>query len=529
MRQKPINYLKLRILLLGIPLLFLTCIKDDTISEIESSKKSPINITIESYEHLKSQNQRLASKVDKYIQSQYLYRSSTSQEYGFTINDNNVQVMEMEHYTTYTFLVFREETEPNLLENYVYKENDDGTYQQFLLGFSYYTDEDGNRVYSTSTMSIQSIEDDGLLMNRSGCSPEFVEAYGDTTCTYHPYCWGPGADGGHEIGDSQCRCQQSVMTCYPAGSTACGTETIYVYKSCPGGTADYTYTGDGTNPSGGQGGNSNEDDNDLPNDDDDIIAVPFEDLTEKQVQKECQKISNFLNAPENAAFKQKLLDLANPTNYAENLDIEFEKSITKHQNYVQLQEREGVTGAASVDISYTLTQANKTNAWVHTHPNDSTGTYSVFSFDDLIGISKMLANDKLDTGTFVAFLITKKGNNLTCYAMTINNKAKFQDFFYAYQEFNILTATQEEKDKRTVADKKSNQIRTKYYEHKTSPLISHYNINNQQMLTQFLKFMQETDLGATLFATDENFSDFIRVSYDNTIITGGIKEQTCND
>src|SRR5690606_25291518 len=102
MKQKSKNYLKLGILLLGIPLLFFTCLKDDSVAVTESLTKPTFNITIEPYEHLKSRNQKLAKMVDKLMQNKSLQRSSTSQEYGCTINDNNVQFMEMEDYTTYT-------------------------------------------------------------------------------------------------------------------------------------------------------------------------------------------------------------------------------------------------------------------------------------------------------------------------------------------------------------------------------------------------------------------------------------------
>lgn len=530
MKQKSKNFLKLGILLLGIPLLFFTCLKDDSVSGTESFTKPTFNIRIEPYEHLKSQNQKLAKTVDKLMQNKSLQRSSTSQEYGFTINDNNVQVMERELYTTYTFLVFRDSTETNRLENYVFKQNNDGTYEQYLLKYHYSLNEQEERIYNTTDLDIESINDEGLLLSRPGgdnCVPEFVEVLDGITCTNNTVCTGDG----HYAGQ-QCDCENTPATCYRAGSSVCELNYVYVYHGCSGGTGGDDGNGDGTDPSGGGGsggvGTSNDDD-ETPDDNNEIIAVPFEDLTEKQVQKECRKIRNFLNAPENVVFKQKLLDYANADNYNQNLDVEFEKSITAHENETQIQERQGHADSASVDISYTLSHSNKTKAWAHLHPNDSLGTYSVFSFDDLVGISKILANDKLDTGTFVAFLITKKGDNLTYYAMTINNKSKFQDFFYSYQDFNFLQATQLEKDKRIAADKKSNQLRTKYYEHKTSPLISYYNVNSQQMLTQFLKFMQEADLGATLFASDENFSDFIRVSYDNNLVTGGIKEQTCND
>src|SRR5690606_21675087 len=186
MKQKSKNYLKLGILLLCIPLLFFTCLKDDTVTGTENSAKPTFNITIEPYEHLKSQNQRLANTVDKLMQNKSLQRSSTSQEYGFTINDNNVQVMERELYTTYTFLVFRDSVETNRLENYVFKQNNDGSYEQYLLKFHYTLNADEEKVFDTTILDIVAIDDDSLLLNRPGddnCEPEFVQVLDGITCT----------------------------------------------------------------------------------------------------------------------------------------------------------------------------------------------------------------------------------------------------------------------------------------------------------------------------------------------------------
>ena len=528
-KQKLKNYLKFGILLLAIPLLFFACVKDDAILGTESSQKPTFNITIKPYSHFKSQNKKLALKIDKLVKNESLQRSETSQEYGFTINDNNVQVMHRDDFTTYTFLVFRDNPEPNILENYVYKEAIDGTYEQFVLKYAYSIDENDNRIYDTTFLEIQTINDGNLLLNRVGCVPEFVEVLDSLVCSTSTTC--TGGAGHNSPTDPNCSCVDDP-SCDVAGTASCEASYTYIYQGCGGGATDDNSdnTNNDTNTTGGNTTGNNDNDNTDETTEEEIPALPFDDISERGVQRECRKVTDFLNDPGNAAFKQKLLDYANPTNYAENLDVEIEKSITAHENETGIQERQGVDeDDASVDISYTATHPNKTTAWAHLHPNDTEGTYSVFSFDDLIGISKILTNNKLDTGTFVAFLITKKGDSLTYYAMTINRESKFKDFFYYYNDtnFDVFTATQEEKDKRTEAFNKSEELRKKYYD-KTPPLISSSNVNSQQMLIEFLKFMQEANMGTTLFKTDENFSDFTRVTYNTSSITN-IKEQTCND
>lgn len=242
------------------------------------------------------------------------------------------------------------------------------------------------------------------------------------------------------------------------------------------------------------------------------------------LSRECRKIEKLLNDQDNQVFKDKLLDLASPDNYQVNLDVSFEKSASIFENQTNLVQNQGNANQGSVPIL--LNPNNKYKAFVHTHPNDANGTYSVFSFDDLIAISKILYNNKINTGTFVAFLISKKGANVNCYALTINNKTKFKDFFYAYQDFDFFAATQEEKDKRATSWEKSRNLRNTYYDN-NSPLITNYNIDSEEMLKQFLKFMKEANMGATLFKTDASFDNFSQVTYD-TSQQNDVNEKNCN-
>jgi hypothetical protein len=49
------------------------------------------------------------------------------------------------------------------------------------------------------------------------------------------------------------------------------------------------------------------------------------------------------------------------------------------------------------------------------------------------------------------------------------------------------------------------------------------------MLFQFLKFMEEADMGTTIFKTDENFNNFTKVSAANYGLGNIIEEQECNN
>lgn len=529
MKQNIKNYLKFGMLLIGISLFF-TCVKEDNVIIVDNSRIPVLDIRIEPYEHVKTKNKAIGLKIDKFIADESAQRSETSEIYGFTINDNNVQIIEFDNYTTYTFMIFRNNPEPNILENYVLKEFDDGSYQQSILRFAFTLDVENQIIYDTNYFEVQPIIDQDLLFSKEGCSPEFVEALEDMTCTFNLRCTG---NSQHETA-GECPCPNTPTTCFQPGTTVCDLKYVFTYNDCPGGLDpdDNSEENDNTetnNTTGGSTSNSNNDSDDTTNEEE-TSTVPFNDLSERKVQKECRKITDFLNDSDNAVFKQKLLDLASPANFASNLDVQFEKSITSHENSNELVEAQGNNGAAAVNLNYTITHPTNTEALVHTHPNDTDGTYSVFSFDDLIAISRILANDQLDTGTFVAYLVTKKGNDLTYYALTINNKTKFKEFFSTFNDsnYNYLTATQEEKDNRTESRRKIDLLRKKYYDDVANPLISQANTYRDLMLSQFLKFMEDADMGTTVFKTDENFNDFERVSY-NTSSLNNIKEQDCNN
>lgn len=537
MKHKTKNYFLIGVFLLSIPLLLTRCQNEEIVPNTNADSPA-FNVNIASWEHVKSVHRNIERKVDRYIKGNDILKSSTSSEtYGFTINDNNVQIIETDGFTTFTFLVFRDDTEDStILENYVLKEYADGSYEQFLLKYDYTEDEEGNRTYDTDALNVEFIEDDSLLFSKNSCTPEFVEVLDDFVCTTRERCTGLGR---HEDSNG-CACTPSPDTCMPAG-TICEYEYVWVFQGCGNGGGGTGNTGDdnGANDSGstGGGGNGSSNSNTNQNDNDDegsndnnneTPAIPFDDLSERQVQKECKKIKDFLDDPNNAAFKQRLLEFSDPANYAQHLDVEFERSITAHENETQIQERQGPDGAASVDISYVVTHPNKTTGWAHIHPNDTEGTYSIFGYDDLVAISKILDNNKLDTGTFVAFLITKKGENLTYYAMTINKKSKFENLFYSESNYASKNDSDQEKERISQSFNALNPLRVKYFEHPSSPLIAPFNVDSQQMLKQFLKFMAEADMGATLFTTDANFSDFKRVSFDATNFNG-IKEQNCND
>jgi hypothetical protein len=244
-------------------------------------------------------------------------------------------------------------------------------------------------------------------------------------------------------------------------------------------------------------------------------------------KKECKKISDFLSDSDNANFKQRLLELGSTTSAEQHLDKDHEISVTIHEFHTEIEERLGQPNAMSVDVSYTATHPNRVKAWVHTQPNGVgvNGSYSVFSFDDLIAVSNWMSMDKMNPDNFVAFLVTKKGDIYTHYAMTINNKSKFRDFFYYYNDtsFDIGTATEEQKQKRKESWNAAVALKKKYYD-ASDARIKQQNIDHVRILKEFLSLIDEADMGVSMFKTDENFDNFTNVTLKN----GNISEKPCD-
>jgi hypothetical protein len=518
-KNKLKNYLKLGILLFGISIFLVNCQKDN-VQELQETKasKKPLNLTatIQRGGKLIESNKALKEQLVKFIKSEnnaVASRTIYSSEYDFSIDTTYVQLIETATYNSFTFIVERENPNPDILENYVFTSFNNGNTRQYLISYPI-VNSDSDQEFDIANATIQSINDDSLIFSRESSCASLVE-YEDPVCVDYNCTAGDNHSVGQTCNGSPG--EQPYTECTGGG---------WVDQGCPGtsggGTGSDYASNDTTN-----GGNTSTDTN-TDNTTEDEVVIPFGN------KAECKKVTDFLNSPDNTAFKQKLNDFANPANFPQNLDIEFEKSVSIFENETALDEREGTPLAAEVEILVNPTNSYK--AFLHTHPNDTEGTYSVFSFDDLIAISKILANDKIDTGTFVAFLLTKKGDSITKYALTINNKTKFKEFFYYVNNkdtFDYNTATQDEKDKMANSLNITSDLRKRFYDgdsfNNVNPRINNFNVNSEQMLTEFLKLMEETDMGTTMFEATPSLDGSIDNYSPLTLDGSDVIRKPCNN
>ncbi|WP_396175986.1 hypothetical protein, partial [Flavobacterium sp.] len=476
-------------LLCFISTTFWQCQKEE-LETIESTKQGKLNLWVVPGEKAFNESKQLRERVTSLKRKNTAARL-TSTIYNFSIEEEHVQIIIGDDYTQYTFNVERDNPTPNLLENYVCKIYTDGEVFQYLMGYPYTIGQNGIS-YQMQNSTIQVISDENILVTTAGrgfppgCVPEFLYEVLTYECTNYS-CSGPGSSGEHQPGQG-CLCgTPSHENCTPP-YTNCSWITTAVYGGCGGGGSS---GGDGgfTPPAGGGSGGSGTTTPVEP-----VVTVPFDDAL--SLNKECQKITTFLDS--NPNFKLLLLDL---NNY---LSANHERSISKFETQETIIYDNG--SANQPEVKLLSMPANKYEAFAHTQYEDpltvNQDNYSVFSIDDLIGIASLLKEGSL-SDEFVTFLPTGKG---TYYALTIQNKNKFLDFFYyALQPTPPTNGDPYLMTKWLNSRDKYISLEEQYYSG-VAAVIKADNSDNQQVLTAYLKFMDDANLGASMFKSDSTWN-----------------------
>jgi hypothetical protein len=226
----------------------------------------------------------------------------------------------------------------------------------------------------------------------------------------------------------------------------------------------------------------------------------FEEIFKRK--KECKKIKKLLdNYP---TYKQALVNLAGTANQNHENGKFIDNSNTSVQDIPQ-----GTGG--KIDINLNPSSPYVTIAHTHDALGSGIGTYSVFSFADLLVLSSLAKKGKIKTNKFVAVLITAKG---TRYALTINNTTKFKNFFYN-AKLDAVNGV--------VNMDKFFQMRdlSKEYYGKEDAVIKENNSNNNAVKIAFLKLLQNNDTGVSVFKANANFDSFdnLKLEDDNTTVT----------
>ena len=423
--------------------------------------------------------------IDKLLPS--LGQRTQNDGYEFSIDTTIVQTLETNDYTSYTFQAQLNIPDSTKLSNYVLTLFNDDSVQEMLVSYPIISF-DSELYYDMENITAIPVQGDTFSLSRTGCTDGYPVTSWEETCATYNCTLGAACEG---VGD--------------------GGQWVEPYEVCTGAWVtdclpfiDYGDSGGGgTNGGGGTGTGDSNPIGVIPLDecivsdptltDGDGCPVAEDDLG---TRRECRKITELLDDPLNQDFKDKLIELSSQPN----LNLNKEKSVSTFENETALDERIGTDTFPSVAIQSNPT--NKYKAFVHTHPNIPPGTLSVFSPADLIEIARIINNDKI-TGGFVAFLTTKKG---TQYAITIQNPTKFVDFFYSQLFDNVSSAIATDPiNALAISDRFYNSLNAftpvynDYFNPNLNPKIKRTDTENEEVLKEFLNFMDEANAGFTIF------------------------------
>ena len=214
----------------------------------------------------------------------------------------------------------------------------------------------------------------------------------------------------------------------------------------------------------------------------------------------CEKANSVLESK--PSFKTKVQGLGSPANLA----LSHEKAVLNFENEATPTEIQGNANNPSVGIP--LNPVNKYISIAHNHPDIPPGTLSVFSIADLLTVAVLLDKNKIDASQFVAYLPTKKG---TQYAFTIENKDKLLDFFFYSTKGSLANVNPSDTNKYYASKDIFRPIYEKYYK-PSNPLRKIKETDIDNVLKEFINFMEEADLGITLLELTDNFESFKTVT-----------------
>lgn len=344
MKQKRLkNYLKLGVLLFGIPILIYSCQKDDSISQSEVEGNNSVSkIDFQTFSANVNHNEtynRISNSFDN-NPNKISHRNSSEQTTNFSIITESVFVIQKNNISYYTFQLLDSNNQTEIFYNLVLKVNE----QQDIVKsevFKYNPTEqwllDTSQPFSGGIAISNTNLDISILF-----SSRMTSLCVTGVDTY----WVCGAGNNHEPGHPNCDPENNAVT------------QFYVHiinGPCPPSDTEEQYftfdPAEGQNPStGGGGGNENEDDS---------PTIPLLSINKKP----CQGITNLLGVTE---IKNRISNLNTNTTLNLNYEKGFELAINDDGN-LSITPNNGTPESTSITIDVT-DDGNKIG-FIHSHYN----------------------------------------------------------------------------------------------------------------------------------------------------------------
>jgi hypothetical protein len=391
------------------------------------------------------------------------------QQYGFEIDETAiVKEIHKDGIITYTLGIKADSLHSNQLRNLLVEQLENNEVNAYILSYNLTapllpTDHNSFSLnYSTATIEAINYNPNqtSRVLLSNGCY------YSTLHICYE--AWSGNTAGTPHVATSQCTNPNFLYT-----------QSVF---DCPPGVDEPIGGGGPSGPSdgGGSGGSG-------PTSPTGPGLPTFED---DENNKECDKINNlFTQMP---TLRDELVSLLGKTSEL------VENGIMKMSNANTIQSvMPGVNGLLTFPFP------NGTGKFIfmaHTHNSPSISTYSIYSWNDLKSIADLLRNNQIDNTNFVSFLMTADG---TIYAYTISNPTAFLQFFALTWDANYNPNIAKN---RILAE-------DMYFRDLNQRLIKENNTDNIQDEKYFLEFLQDNNLGVTLFEVDNTFSNFEKVNY----------------
>lgn len=181
-----IKFLSKLILFLLVVLSF-SCDDDNSlIVTDDQNKELRISIWKDGINHLKNNHPEANSNLNKSFitpKSNSNNELMYSQTYGFAIYTNNVSFYQLEGsqgmIDIYTFQVYKDNSTPNVLYNFLLRVNPDGSALQALVSYPYQY-QNNEILYDNTGTTVQLITGEDFFINK--CAPQIIDTVTITFC-----------------------------------------------------------------------------------------------------------------------------------------------------------------------------------------------------------------------------------------------------------------------------------------------------------------------------------------------------------
>lgn len=411
--------------------------------------------------------------------------------HGFSIMPDIAKVIQDGAYTTYTFQIKREISNPAFFENLVIRMDSLNQANAYLVKYTPTSpltpSEEHASFHFKGTVNINQIEYD--------ITPTAKELHCVTAnvlmCNQ---AWTNGGSTEPHVATANCNDPSHLFTVTTVDCSMTGAGGAGAGSGYGGGNGGTIATEPGVGHSGGGSGNSGGTGNGGG------TNPPVTTAPVYITPADCITISDqFTKFP---SLKQELVNLAGTTSQNHENGIFIDKSATEQTANPFQTIPQGTGGVIK-------TNTNPSQPYVmlaHTHDaygSDGTGTYSIFSSGDMAVISNLIQKNKIDLDNFVFYVITADG---TRYAITVNCAECLKPFCYPCESSGVGTPV----DTKKII--KKGELFNKFY-NKLDGI--HSQSNPQDDIKTFLKFVQAANLGVNLFEVDATFSNFQKLELDS--------------